>query len=59
MYGALSQLLYLWDLEKQRGGNAGLKSLYVGKKSQRRDNTFYGRDLTPLGTMHLSKFLVV
>ena len=44
---------------KWSGEGGVLKSSYVGRKPQRRDNTFYGRELTPLGTMYLSIFLLV
>ena len=39
MHSALSKLLYLWDLEEQRGGVKGLKSSYEGKRA-----SIMGRD---------------
>lgn len=39
MHSALSKLLYLWDLEEQRGGVRGLKSSYEGKRA-----SIMGRD---------------
>ena len=53
-------VIFMGLREAKWSGEGGvLKSSYVGRKPQRRDNTFYGRELTPLGTMYLSIFLLV
>ena len=51
MYGAPSYLLYSRDLEEQRSGEGGLKSLYgrLGGKPERED--FYGVKLAPPDAM--------
>ena len=41
MYGSLSYLSYLWDLEKQRGGRVISKSLF-GVLSYKRRASFMG-----------------
>ena len=46
MYGAFSQLLYLCDLEEQRGGEGRDFSHDMGVRTK-----LYGMELTPLDTM--------